>query len=77
MELRSLSFLCKEEDFTISFESQGVTSDEVMQHFVQFMVGIGYTRASVHDAMREIVEEHEDYLKSYDGAKANLPFAIE
>lgn len=72
MEPRSLTFICKEEDFKISFESDGVTSDEVMQHFVQFMVGVGYARDSVHDAMREIVEEHDDYLKSYDGSKARL-----
>ena len=72
MEPRSLTFVCKEEDFKISFESDGVTSDEVMQHFVQFMVGIGYARDSVHDAMREIVEEHDDYLKNYDGIKAQL-----
>ena len=43
-----------------------------MQHFVQFMVSMGYARDSVHDAMREIVEEHDDYLKSYDGIKARL-----
>lgn len=72
MEPRSLTFICKEEDFRISFESDGVTSDEVMQHFVQFMVSMGYARDSVHDAMREIVEEHDDYLKSYDGIKARL-----
>lgn len=69
---RKVCFICKEKDFTISFDSQGVTSDEVMQHFVQFMVGIGYTRDSVHDAMRELVEEHDDYLKSYEGMKARL-----
>jgi len=77
MQERSLTFLCKEEDFTITFQSEGVTSDEVMQHFVQFMVGVGYGRDSVHDAMREIVEEHNDYLKSYEGMKADLPFEID
>ena len=77
MQERSLTFLCKEEDFTITFQSEGVTSDEVMQHFVQFMVGVGYGRDSVHDAMREIVEEHNDYLKSYEGMKADLPFELD
>jgi len=77
MQERSLTFLCKEEDFTITFQSEGVTSDEVIQHFVQFMVGVGYGRDSVHDAMREIVEEHNDYLKSYEGMKADLPFEID
>jgi predicted PolB exonuclease-like 3'-5' exonuclease len=76
MEQRALTFLCKEENFTISFESQGVTSDEVMQHFVQFMVGIGYGRDSVHESMHEIVEEHDDYLKNYNGMKADLPFEL-
>jgi hypothetical protein len=77
MQERKLTFLCKEDDFMISFESQGVTSDEVIQHFVQFMVGIGYGRDSVHDAMRELVEEHDDYLKNYNGMKASLPFEVD
>lgn len=76
MQERTLTFLCKEDDFTISFESQGVTSHEVMHHFVQFMVGIGYGRETVQDAMRELVEEHDDYLKSYEGLKADLPFEV-
>lgn len=70
---RTLTFLCKESDFTISFDSQAVTADDVLQHFVQFMVGIGYGRDSVHECMREIVEEHDDYLKSYNGMKLDLP----
>jgi DNA-binding transcriptional regulator YhcF (GntR family) len=74
---RTLTFLCKESDFTISFESQSVTADDVMQHFVQFMVGIGYGRDSVHESMREIVEEHDDYLKNYDGLKADLPLDLD
>ena len=77
MEQRTLTFLCKEEDFTISFESQAVTSDEVMQHFVQFMVGIGYGRDSVHDCMRDIVEEHDDYLKTYNGMKLDFPSELD
>jgi len=48
-----------------------------MQHFVQFMVGIGYGRDSVHESMREIVEEHDDYLKNYDGLKADLPLDLD
>ena len=74
MEQRTITFLCKEDDFTVSFESQAVTSDELLQHFVQFMVGIGYARDTVQDGMRDIIEEHDDYLKSYNGMKADLPF---
>ena len=77
MTERSIFFCCKEDDFTISFESQAVTSDELIQHFVQFMVGIGYGRDSVHDSMSEIVAEHNDYLKCYTGMKADLPFEVD
>lgn len=72
MELRSLSFVCKEDDFKITFDSDGVTTDEVMQHFVQFLLGIGYGRDSIHDAMKEIAEEHDNYLKCYEGHKSKL-----
>lgn len=74
---RKLIFQCIEEDFKITSESKGVTADEVMQHFIQFMVGVGYCRNSVHDSMCEIVEEHADYLKQCDNLKIGIPFDLE
>jgi DNA-binding transcriptional regulator YhcF (GntR family) len=66
----TIKFQHSNEDLSISFESQGVTTDEVMEHFVQFMLAMGYARESIYEAMRELLEEHEDYLKSCAKAKA-------
>lgn len=68
-----LTFSHEDGDLKISFESQGVTTDEVMMHFVQFLLGMGYERASIHEAMQEIVDEHEDYLKNYEKMKLDFP----
>ena len=69
MESR-IQFRYLDEDLTVSFESQGVTTDEVLEHFVRFLLGIGYARESIYEAMRDLLEEHEDYLKSCAKAKA-------
>jgi hypothetical protein len=59
-----IEFRYKDEDLTVSFESQGVTTDEVLEHFVRFLLGMGYARESIYEGMQEILDEHEDYLKS-------------
>jgi len=41
-----------------------VTTDEVLEHFVRFLLGMGYARESIYEGMQEILDEHEDYLKS-------------
>lgn len=66
----TIKFQHSNEDLAISFESQGVTTDEVMKHFVQFMLAMGYTRESIYEAMRELLEEYEDYVKSSAKIKA-------
>lgn len=54
-----LVFYYQDEDSKISYESLGVTTDEVMKHFVCFLLAIGYERVSVCSAMQELVEEYE------------------
>jgi len=67
-----LVFYYKDEDSKITYESLGVTTDEVMNHFVCFLLSMGYARESIHSAMQEIVEEHEDYLQNQPGYKLEL-----
>jgi hypothetical protein len=38
---------------------------------------MGYARESIHEAMQEIVDEHDDYLKNLDKEKARLPFDVD
>ena len=56
---RTINFSLQEDDFLIKFESQAVTTDEVLAHFVQFMLGCGYAEESIYSGMRESIEEHE------------------
>jgi hypothetical protein len=48
-----------------------------MSHFIQFLSAMGYARESIHEAMQEIVDEHDDYLKNLDKEKARLPFDVD
>lgn len=56
---RTIKFSLKEEDFSICFESEAVTTDEVLAHFVQFMLGCGYAEESIYAGMAECINEHE------------------
>lgn len=62
MESR-IEFKYKDEDLTVSFESQGVTTDEVIEHFVRFLLGMGYERESIYEGMQEILDEYQEYIK--------------
>ena len=73
MDKSQLIFTYTDEDSKITYESLGVTTDEVMHHFVCFLLSMGYARESIHDAMQEIVAEHEDYLKNQPDYKLELP----
>lgn len=68
-----LTFSYADDDLNFSFESQAVTTDEVMDHFVRFLLGVGYCRHSIQEAMREVVEEHDEYLKAESKLRAELP----
>jgi DNA-binding transcriptional regulator YhcF (GntR family) len=77
MTTNCIRFSHSDEDLSISFESQAVTTDEVMSHFIQFLSAMGYARESIHEAMQEIVDEHDDYLKNLDKEKSRLPFDVD
>lgn len=70
MYTRSLVFICKEDNFQLQLESQGVLAGTVVDHFIQFLQGIGYARETIHEAMQEVVDEYDDYLKSCERIKA-------
>lgn len=67
-----LTFSYLDEDVKITFDSEGVTTDEVMDHVVRFLLAVGYARESIHAAMQETVEEHEDYLRNQPDYKLEL-----
>jgi hypothetical protein len=71
-----LVFTYQDEDSKITYESLGVTTDEVMNQFVCFLLSMGYARESIHSAMQEIVEEHEDYLQNKPDYKLELALEL-
>ena len=44
------------------FQTDAVTTDQLLQHFVQFLRGCGYLNESIYDSMGELLREREDYV---------------
>lgn len=66
-----MKFSLEEDDFQINFQSSAVTTDEVLAHFVQFMLGCGYAQESIYAGMQECIDEHKFFetvldIKSQD-----------
>jgi hypothetical protein len=69
-------FNYQDQDSKIIYESFGITTDEVMNHFVCFLLSMGYARESIHSAMQTIVDEHEDYLQNKPDYKLELAMEV-
>jgi hypothetical protein len=67
-----LEFILKEDDYTLKFDSNAVTADEVLEHFIQFMRGCGYRGSSIHEAMEALVDERNRELQE-DKAAGLIP----
>ena len=67
---RAFVFTLKGGDFNCTIESEAVTTDEVIVHLVQFLRGCGYQDESIYDAMREMVQEYDDFLRIEKGCKS-------
>ena len=59
-----MKFSLEEEDYTIVFQSDGVTTDEILAHFVMFMKGCGYNEDSIYDGFQETLDEREVLSKA-------------
>ncbi len=54
-----MKFTLEEEEYTIVFQSDGVTTDEILEHFIMFMKGCGYHEDSIYSALQESLDERE------------------
>ena len=54
-----MKFTLEEEEYTVVFQSSGVTTDEILEHFIMFMKGCGYHEDSVYTALQESLDERE------------------
>ena len=59
-----MKFTLEEEEYTVVFQSAGITTDEILEHFIMFMKGCGYKEDSVYDALQESLDEREALLKA-------------
>jgi DNA-binding transcriptional regulator YhcF (GntR family) len=68
-----MKFTLEEEEYTVVFQSDGVTTDEILEHFIMFMKGCGYDEDSIYSSLQETIDEREGLSKAralYD-AEAN------
>jgi len=59
-----MKFTLEEEEYTIVFQSDGVTTDEILGHFVMFMKGCGYQEDSIYSSFQETLDEREALSKA-------------
>lgn len=59
-----MKFTLEEEEYTIVFQSDGVTTDEILAHFIMFMKGCGYDEDSIYAALQENIDEREGLSKA-------------
>jgi hypothetical protein len=57
-----MQFVLEEDDYKMVFQTDAVTTDQLLQHFVQFLRGCGYLNESIYDSMGELLREREDYV---------------
>ena len=59
-----MKFTLEEEEYTIVFQSDGVTTDEILAHFIMFMKGCGYDEDSIYSSLQENIDEREGLSKA-------------
>lgn len=59
-----MKFTLEEEEYTVVFQSAGVTTDEILEHFIMFMKGCGYNESSIYAALQESLDEREALSKA-------------
>jgi len=59
-----MKFTLEEEEYTVVFQSSGVTTDEILEHFIMFMKGCGYHEDSIYTALQESLDEREALSKA-------------
>ena len=57
-----MQFILEEDDYKMVFQTDAVTTDQLLEHFVQFLRGCGYLDKSIYESMQELLEEREDYV---------------
>ena len=57
-----MQFILEEDDYKMVFQTDAVTTDLLLEHFVQFLRGCGYLDESIYESMQELLEEREDYV---------------
>lgn len=55
-----MQFILEEDDYKMVFQTDAVTTDQLLEHFIQFLRGCGYLDESIYDSMSELLKERDD-----------------
>jgi hypothetical protein len=61
-----MQFILEEDDYKMVFQTDAVTTDHLLQHFVQFLRGCGYLDESIYESMGELLREHDEAMTERD-----------
>ena len=69
-----MQFILEEDDYKMVFQTDAVTTDQLLEHFVQFLRGCGYRDDSIYESMGELVRENDEYVTKLNesGAEPGL-----
>lgn len=67
-----MQFILEEDDYKLVLQTDAVTTDQLLEHFVQFLRGCGYLDDSIYDSMKELLEEREDYVAKLNEEASEL-----
>lgn len=66
-----MQFVLEEDDYKIVFQTDAVTTDQLLEHFIQFLRGAGYLDDSIYESMEEMIQERKDDVVNLNKADGN------
>ena len=55
-----MQFVLEEDDYKMVFQTDAVTTDQLLAHFIQFLRGCGYLDESIYESMAELLRERNE-----------------
>lgn len=68
-----MQFVFEEDDYKMMFQTDAVTTDQLLAHFIQFLRGCGYLDDSIYESMGEMLRERDDVQRN---AAADMPVVL-
>ena len=55
-----MQFVLEEDDYKMVFQTDAVTTDQLLEHFIQFLRGCGYPDESIYESIAELLRERNE-----------------